>query len=52
VSVCPNCGRSVDSHRMFDPPRCPVVRLKWPVARSWDEAVVMYARWSVGEKSK
>lgn len=29
--ICPNCGKPVETHEMFDPPRCPVVRLRWPL---------------------
>jgi hypothetical protein len=31
VKICPNCGRPVETHEMFNPPRCPVVRIRWTV---------------------
>lgn len=27
--ICPDCGRLVETHAMFDPPRCPVIRINW-----------------------
>jgi len=37
--ICPDCKRPVQTHEMFDPPRCPVIRIKWslpdPVDWEW-----------------
>lgn len=30
MSVCPNCHQPVETHEMFSPPRCPVVKLDVP----------------------
>jgi hypothetical protein len=43
--VCPNCGKTVETHEMFNPPRCPVVRLKFPPeATEPFEEIVLYSK--------
>lgn len=29
--VCPDCRRPVETHSMFDPPRCPVIHMTWDI---------------------
>ena len=31
--ICPDCGKPVSTHAMFNPPRCPVVRLSMEAYR-------------------
>lgn len=37
--ICPDCKRPIASHAMFNPPRCPVIRLSWKLPVWVDEMV-------------
>lgn len=40
-NICPDCGRPFETHAMFSPPRCPVVRIKWePIHSWWGESIL------------
>lgn len=48
-SLCPNCARPFETHEMFNPPRCPVVRLRFPTAATEPTGeMVPYSRFSDG----